>query len=214
MDLDAELPNNFSPKKTQVAYSEPKQNAEHPSKITDLTITQPRGLCHGKKSELESLAEQPIAATDSSQCGLCHDNKSEPESFADQPGIDEEINHPIAATDSSQNQWKMPTPINLNSSGLWQPSKTEVSATTMMNQIAHLHLASPQSFTPARIPFSTFLSIGIRLSSMVHSLVVKVQESSTPKVSCHAFALLAFEPITSTNQNSSAMIASKTIAEI
>jgi hypothetical protein len=120
----------------------------------------------------------------------------------------------LAATNSSQNQWQMPTPINLNSSGLWQPSKTEVSATTMMNQIAHLRLASPQSFTSARIPFFTFLSIGIGLSSMVHSLAVKVQESSTPKVSRHAFALLAFEPVTSTNQNSSAMIALKAIAEM
>jgi hypothetical protein len=159
MDLDAELLNNFSLKKTLVAYSEPKQNAEHPSKITDSTITQPRELCHGKKSELESLAEQPIAAANSSQRGLCHNNISEPESFVDQPGIDEEIDHPIAATDSSQNKWQMPTPINLNSSGLWRPSKTAVSATTMMNQIAHLRLASPQSFTSARVPFSTFLSI-------------------------------------------------------
>jgi hypothetical protein len=117
MDLDAELPNNLSSKKTQVAYCEPKQDAELPSKITDLTNTQ--------------------------TCGLCH-NKSEPESFADQPGIDEEIDHPIAATDSSQNQWQMPTPINLDSSGLWQPCKTEVSATMMTNQNAHLHSVSPQ----------------------------------------------------------------------
>jgi hypothetical protein len=93
-----------------------KQDAELPSKLTDSTNTQTHGLCHSKKSELESLAEQPTAATDSSQRGLCHDNKSEPESFADQPGIDEEINHPIAVTNSSQNQWQMPTPINLNSS--------------------------------------------------------------------------------------------------
>jgi hypothetical protein len=35
MDLDAELPNNLSPKKTQVVYSEPKQDAELPSKIID-----------------------------------------------------------------------------------------------------------------------------------------------------------------------------------
>jgi hypothetical protein len=116
-DLDAKLPNNLSSKKTQVAYSEPKQDAELPSKITDSINTQ--------------------------ICGLCH-NISELESFADLPGVNEEINHPIAATDSSQNQWQMPTPINLNSSGLWQPSKTEVSATTMMNQNAHLHSASPQ----------------------------------------------------------------------
>jgi hypothetical protein len=48
MDLDAELPNNFSPKKTRVAYSESKQDAELPSKITDLTNTQTLGLCHNK----------------------------------------------------------------------------------------------------------------------------------------------------------------------
>ncbi len=42
----------------------------------------------------------------------------------------------------------------------------------------------------------------------------KSQESSTPKVSRHAFALLAFEPVTSTNQNNSAMIALKAIAEM
>jgi hypothetical protein len=48
MDLDAGLPNNFSSKKTQTAYSEPKQAAELPSKITDLTNTQTCGLCHNK----------------------------------------------------------------------------------------------------------------------------------------------------------------------
>jgi hypothetical protein len=80
----------FSSKKTQVAYSEPKQDAELPSKITDLTNTETSGLSH---------------------------NKSELESF-DQPGIDEKINQPIAATNSSQNQWLMPTPINLDSNGL------------------------------------------------------------------------------------------------
>ena len=59
------------PTKTRVAYSEPKQDAELPTKITDSTNTQPCGLCHNKKSELESLAEQPIATINSSQCGLC-----------------------------------------------------------------------------------------------------------------------------------------------
>ncbi len=76
MNLDAELPINLSQKKPRVAYSEPKQDAELPSKITDLTITQMRGLCHDKKSELES--------------------------FADKPGIEQEINHSIApANDNS-----------------------------------------------------------------------------------------------------------------
>ncbi len=48
MDLNAELLNNLSRKKTRVAYSEPKQDAELPSNITDLTNTHSRGLCHGK----------------------------------------------------------------------------------------------------------------------------------------------------------------------
>ncbi len=66
MDLDAELPNNFLSQKTWVAYSEPKQDAELPNKNTDSTNTQTCGVCRNK-SEPESLAEQPIAATDSSQ---------------------------------------------------------------------------------------------------------------------------------------------------
>ena len=51
MDLDAVLPNNLSSKKTQVVYSEPKQDAELPSKIIDSTNTQTCGLCHDKNSE-------------------------------------------------------------------------------------------------------------------------------------------------------------------
>ncbi len=50
MDLDAELPSNLSSK--QVKYSlSPKQDAELPREITDLTNTQPCGLWHNKKSE-------------------------------------------------------------------------------------------------------------------------------------------------------------------
>jgi hypothetical protein len=70
-----------------------KQDAELPSKIIDMQNTQTHGLCHDKKTEQESLAGQPIAATDSSQRGLCHGKKSELESLVEQP---------IAATDSSQ----------------------------------------------------------------------------------------------------------------
>ncbi len=88
----------------------------------------------------------------------------------------------------------MPTPINLDFSGLSH-------ATTMTNQEAHLHSASPQSFSSAREPFSTICSFQYGLSSsMVQSLAVKVQVSSTPTVSRHAFTLLAFEPITSTTK--------------
>jgi hypothetical protein len=86
----------------------------------------------------------------------------------------------------------MPTTINLKSSGLSH-------ATTMTNQEAHLHSASPQSFSSACKPFSTICSFQYGLSSsMVQSLAVKVQVSSTMKVSHHAFTLLAFEPVTST----------------
>ncbi len=49
---------------------------------------------------------------------------------------------------------------------------------------------------------------------MVHSLAVKVQASSTLKVSHHAFPLLAFEPVTSTKQISSAKTALKATVEM
>jgi hypothetical protein len=50
----------IEPIKIQVAYSEPKQDAELPSKITDSTNTQPCGLCHNKKSEPGLLSRQPL----------------------------------------------------------------------------------------------------------------------------------------------------------
>ncbi len=53
--------------KTWVAYSESKQDAELSIKFTDLTNTQTRGLSHDKKSEPESLSEQEIATSESSQ---------------------------------------------------------------------------------------------------------------------------------------------------
>ena len=139
------------------------------------------------------------------------------ESLADQPGIDEEINYPIAASNSSQ-----PTPINLDSSGVCCYSRTEVlnicglvySKTTLMDhderlpspQTAHLRSASQRSFSSDFVPFSTICPFG-GLSCWVKSLAVKVQVSSTPTVSHHAFTLLAFEPITSTKQISLPTIA-------
>jgi hypothetical protein len=147
--------------------------------------------------------------------GLCYDKKSEPESFADKPAIEQEINHLIAPANDNSQIWQMPTPIILDSSELWQPSKTKVLATTITNQNANLRLASPQSFSSACIPFSTICSyLSSGLTSWVQSLAVNVQVSSTPKVSRHAFALLAFEPVTSTTQLSSAKTALKAIAEM
>jgi len=72
MDLDAELPNNLSPKKPQEVDSKPKQNAELPSNIAS---TQPHGLCHDKKSERDGNG----ASTQSR--GLCHDKKSKRVTF-------------------------------------------------------------------------------------------------------------------------------------
>jgi hypothetical protein len=58
IDLDAVLPNNLSSKKTRVVYSEPKQDAELPSKIIDSTNTQTCGLCHDKNSERVMFSNQ------------------------------------------------------------------------------------------------------------------------------------------------------------
>ncbi len=112
-------------------------------------------------------------------------------------------------TDSSKNQWQMPTTINLGSSGLSH-------ATTMMDQEAHLHLASPRSYTVSACkPFSTICSFQYGLSSSIdHSLAVIVQASSTLKVSRYAFALLAFEPVTSAKQISLPKTALNATAEM
>jgi hypothetical protein len=83
----------------------------------------------------------------------------------------------------------------------------------MTSQNAHLRLASQQSFLSVRVPFSTICPFG-GLSCWVQSLAVKVQVSSTPTVSCHAFTLFAFEPVTSTNQINSAKTASKASAKM
>jgi hypothetical protein len=174
-----------------------REPIREPTKQIDLDAVLPNNFSHINNSVLSN-----------------HSNQWE--SLADQPGIDEEINYPIAASDSSQ-----PTPINLDSSGLCRSLRTEVlnrrglvySDTTLMDhderltspQTAHLCLASQRSFSSAHVLFSTICPFG-GLSCWVQSLVVKVQVSSTPTVSRHAFALLAFKPVTSTNQNSFAMI--------
>jgi hypothetical protein len=47
MDLNAELPNILSSKQVKYSLSQ-KQDAELPSKITDMQNTQTCGLCHNK----------------------------------------------------------------------------------------------------------------------------------------------------------------------
>jgi hypothetical protein len=89
----------------------------------------------------------------------------------------------------------MPTPINLDSSGLRCSSRTEVlgrcglvySNTTLMDQdesltspqTARLRLASQRSFKSALVLFSTICSFGYGLSCMAHSLQEKVTVTST-----------------------------------
>jgi hypothetical protein len=89
----------------------------------------------------------------------------------------------------------MPTPINLDSSGLCHSSRTEVlgrrglvySTTTLMDQdesltspqTAHLRSSSQQCFKSALVLFSTICSFGYKLSCMAHSLQEKVTVTST-----------------------------------
>jgi len=118
-------------------------------------------------------------------------------SFVDQPSIDIEINNPTATSDSPNNQWHMPSPIHLETSGLHCLSRTEVLArrglvysnTTLTNQDegmtkpqpAHLCSASQQSshLKSVLVLFSTICSFGYGLSCMAHSLQEKVSTTST-----------------------------------
>jgi hypothetical protein len=95
------------------------------------------------------------------------------------------------------------------------PNATDASSQQASPSIQYASANNKQSFSSARVPFSTIRSNqSSGLTSMDHSLAVKVQTSSTPKVSHHAFAFLAFELVTSTNQNSSATTALKAIAKM
>ncbi len=120
MDLDAELPNNLLPQKTLLAYSEPKQDAELPSKNTVSTNTQTCGLCHNRKSEPESLVEQPIAATDSSQNML-------PASL----GLRLATPTLLAALDPSAS-FTLPTALDLFASSI-TPAALDLSANTLLS---------------------------------------------------------------------------------
>ncbi len=88
LEQDTLLPGNLSPKKTQVAGSKPKQDAELPSKISNTQLvssyhnkkseqvgncasTQLVGSCHNKKSE------QVGNCASTQLVGSCHDDKSE-----------------------------------------------------------------------------------------------------------------------------------------
>jgi hypothetical protein len=90
MDLDAELLNNLSPKKTQVTYSAQKQDAELPSKIIDSTDTQFCGLCHDKKSEQVTLSKQKknvvlLYYLSSKHAQSTNDQMNDPNHFKEEP---------------------------------------------------------------------------------------------------------------------------------
>jgi hypothetical protein len=121
-----------------------------------------------KQMDLDAVLRNNLSQINNA---VLSNHSNQRESLSDQPGIDEEINYPIAASDSSQ-----PTPINLDSSGLRHSSRTEVlnrhglaySDTTLMDhderltspQTAHLRSASQRSFSSARVPFSTIFPFG------------------------------------------------------
>ena len=86
-----------------------RESIRKPTKRIDLNALLPNNLSQVNNAVLSNHSKQRVY-------------------FADQPGIDEEINNPTAASDSSKNQWHMPTPINLESSGLRRSSRTEVLA--------------------------------------------------------------------------------------
>jgi hypothetical protein len=122
------------PTKTGLAYSEPKQDAELPSKITDSTITQTFGLCHNKKSEPESLAEQPIAATNSSQNMLPADL-----------GLHFATPTLLAAIDLSASYY-LPVALDLFASSI-TPAALDPSANTLLSANLDLRLARPSNLS-------------------------------------------------------------------
>jgi hypothetical protein len=154
-----------------------------------------KGDFSGKNQPLSTSNQDREGVGDSTVLSNCSNQRV---SFVDQSGFKNEINNPIAASDSSQNLWHMPTPINLDSSGLHCSSRTEgpnrhgkaySNTTTLMNQDAHLCSVSPQttqlrsasslSFKSALVLFSTICSFGYGLSCMAHSLQEKVTITST-----------------------------------
>jgi hypothetical protein len=143
------------PNKTQVAYSEPKQDAELPSKITDSTITQTCELCNGKKSELESLAEQPIAATNSSQNML-------------PAGLGLHLATPtlLVALDPSAS-FNLPVALDLFASSI-TPVALDPSANTLLSATLDLCLARPSNLSAGlglRSASTTNLSAALDLHS-------------------------------------------------
>jgi hypothetical protein len=152
--------------------------------IPDIEIDQ--GDFSGKSQPLSTSTRDCEGVEDTTAHSYCSNQRV---FFVDKPGIEQEINHPIATGNDNSQIWQMPTPINLDSSGLRCLPKTEVmkrrdkvysNTTTLTNQTAHLCLASPpKKFKSALVLFSTICSFGYGLSCMAHSLQEKVTITST-----------------------------------
>ena len=137
---------------------------------------------------LEWYAEFSNVLSSKKSCGLCHGKKSEPGLLKQPVQYDKEIIRSSPAVDAFSQQ--------------------------ALHSFQYASINHKRRFSASvRVPFSTICPFG-GLSCWVQSLAAKVQASSTPEVSCHAIALSAFEPVTSTNQNSFATIALKAIAEM
>jgi hypothetical protein len=109
MDLDAKLPNNLSSKKTKVADSNPKQDAEL---LCQIASTQPLGLFYDNKSEqVVSFQDQNASQDDHPQL---HETLEQVVSFQDQNASHDD--YPWT------NEWQMPEPIDLDKSELWHSS--------------------------------------------------------------------------------------------
>jgi len=130
-------------------------------------------------------------------------------SFADQPGIDTEINNPTATSNSPNNQWHMPPPINLETSGLRRSSRTEVlvrrglvySNMTLTDQDKGMTKPQPAHLRPASQP-----------SSHLKSALVLFSTICTLDTDCHAWFTLYWKKYPQLQHQHSRMPSIATIA--
>jgi hypothetical protein len=152
--------------------------------IPDIEIKQ--GDFSGENQSLSTSTQDCEGVEDTTALSNCSNQWV---SFVNKPGIEQEINHPIATPNDNSQIWQMPTPINLDSSGLHHSSRIEVmkrhdkvysNTMTLTNQTAHLPSASPpRSFKSALVLFFTICSFGYGLSCIAHSLQEKITVIST-----------------------------------
>ncbi len=129
-----------------------------------------------------NLSSKTTVTQNTQSRGLCHGEKSEPGLLKQPVQYEREIIRSSPAVDAFSQQ--------------------------ALHSFQYANINHKRQFTgSARVPSSTICSFQYGLSStLVQSLLVKVSESSTKKVSSHAFgfASLAFEPVTSTNSSAKA----------